>query len=309
MRTNDVVCVGSVFLDYVVSLESIPKKPIKVKAKRIEKKLGGSAAVASFTIKRLGVQSEFVGRFGDDDGSNFLKSEFDYFNVNYKKSLSIKKSFSSQSYVFQDSKGERLLAAYNEKKLLANKSLPEFIFSNKKTYLVDLSWIEAACYITKKTHGKKINCIADMDNFKKNKKIEQIVNKVSHPIFSETGLFEYTKIKSIIRSLKYLYNKKNKFYGVTLGSKGVYWVDNNVIYHCLAPKIKAVETNGAGDVFHGAFAAFIHQKMTIEESVELATATASLKCTKAGGIRSVPNYKSVKQFVKKIKTSAVGRII
>ena len=76
MRTNDVVCVGSVFLDYVVSLESIPKKPIKVKAKRIEKKLGGSAAVASFTIKRLGVQSEFVGRFGDDDGSNFLKSEF-----------------------------------------------------------------------------------------------------------------------------------------------------------------------------------------------------------------------------------------
>ena len=96
---------------------------------------------------------------------------------------------------------------------------------------------------------------------------------------------------------------------MTLGSKGVYWVDNNVIYHCLAPKIKAVETNGAGDVFHGAFATFIHQKMTIEESVELATATASLKCTKAGGIRSVPNYKSVKQFVKKIKTSAVGRII
>ena len=41
-----------------------------------------------------------------------------------------------------------------------------------------------------------------------NKQIEQIVNKVSHPIFSETGLFEYTKIKSIIRSLKYLYNKK-----------------------------------------------------------------------------------------------------
>jgi len=90
MRTNDVVCVGSVFLDYVVSLESIPKKPIKVKAKRIEKKLGGSAAVASFTIKRLGVQSEFVGRFGDDDGSNFLKSEFDYFNVNYRLSRAVK---------------------------------------------------------------------------------------------------------------------------------------------------------------------------------------------------------------------------
>ena len=306
MRINNIICVGSVFLDNIISLESIPKKPIKVKAKRIEKRLGGCAAAASFTVKKLGVQSEFIGRFGDDDVSNFLKSEFNYFNVNYKRSLSIKKSLSSQSYVFQDAKGERLLVAYNEKKILVNKSLPKFSFSPKKTYLVDVHWIEAACYITKKTHNKKINCIADVDNFKKNKKIEQIVNNASHPIFSETGLFEYTKIKSKIRSLKYLYNKKNKFYGVTLGSKGVYWIDNNVIYHCPAPKIKAIETNGAGDVFHGAFATFIHKKKTIKESVELATATASLKCTKFGGIRSVPNYKLVKQFVKRIKTSIVG---
>ena len=75
---------------------------------------------------------------------------------------------------------------------------------------------------------------------------------------------------------------------------------------CPAPKIKAIETNGAGDVFHGAFATFIHKKKTIKESVELATATASLKCTKFGGIRSVPNYKLVKQFAKRIKTSIVG---
>ena len=48
-----IICVGSVFLDHIVKINSFPKKPIKVLAQGIEKRLGGSAAVASFTIKKL----------------------------------------------------------------------------------------------------------------------------------------------------------------------------------------------------------------------------------------------------------------
>ena len=44
-----------------------------------------------------------------------------------------------------------------------------------------------------------------------------------------------------------------------------------------------VETNGAGDVFHGAFARFIHANKTIQESIELATAAASIKCSRSWG--------------------------
>ena len=44
-----------------------------------------------------------------------------------------------------------------------------------------------------------------------------------------------------------------------MGSKGVYWVENNSLYHCNVPKVKTVETNCAGDVFHGAFASAYHK--------------------------------------------------
>ena len=63
-----------------------------------------------------------------------------------------------------------------------------------------------------------------------------------------------------------------------------------VFHHSKPPKIKVIETNCAGDVFHGAFAAFIHQKHSVMDSMKLATATASLKCTKKGGIYSIPSY-------------------
>ena len=102
-----------------------------------------------------------------------------------------------------------------------------------------------------------------------------------------------------------MYSKKNKFYAITAGKKGVYWIENGIIFNCKPPKIKVVETNCAGDVFHGAFAAFIHQKYSVMESMKLATATASLKCTKKGGIYSIPSYLSVKNFEKKIQLKKI----
>jgi sulfofructose kinase len=207
----------------------------------------------------------------------------------------------SQSHIFEDSHGERMLAVFNEQKLLDEKRLPNFDFSPSQTFLIDAHWIEAAHYLAKNTYERGINCIVDLDNFSKNKVVEEVVNASSHPVFSENGLHQYTKEKSIINSLKSLYQANNKFYAVTLGSEGVYWIDKGDIYHCPAPKVEVKETNGAGDVFHGVFARFIHANKSIQESIELATAAASLKCSRSGGIRAIPNYKELIEFSKQLK--------
>ena len=293
--------VGSIFLDHIIKINSFPKKPIKMLAEGIEKRLGGSAAVASFTIKKLGLDSSFIGRLGDDDVSKYLKKELNTFKIKHKDIITIKGSKSSQSYVYEDKQGERLLAAFNEKKLLDSKKLPKITFAKNTTFMSDLRWIEATLYIAKNCKKKNLIQVVDLDNYKLNAKGKQIIDLSSFPIFSETGAFEYTKIKSIIGSLKKMYSKKNKFYAITAGEKGVYWIENGSIFNCKPPKIKVIETNCAGDVFHGAFAAFIHQKHSVTDSMKLATATASLKCTKKGGIYSIPSYSSVKKFENKIQ--------
>ena len=293
--------VGSIFLDHIIKIDSFPKSPIKVIAQGIEKRLGGSAAVASFTIKKLGIDTSFIGRFGDDDVSKYLRSELNKFKIKHQDIISIKGAQSSQSYVYEDKKGERLLAAYSDKKLLNNKKLPKVSFTKNTTFMTDLRWLEATFYIAKNCQKKKLNQIVDLDNYKLNSKVKQIINLSSHPIFSETGSFEYTKTKPIIDSLKKMHSIKNKFYAITAGKKGVYWIENGIIFNCKPPKVKVVETNCAGDVFHGAFAAFIHQKYSMFDSMKFATATASLKCTKNGGIYSIPTFSSVKNFAKKIQ--------
>ena len=106
--------VGSIFLDHVIKINSFPKKPIKLLAHGIEKRLGGSAAVASFTVKKLGLESSFIGRLGDDDVSKYLKRELSAFKIKHKDIIIIKGAKSSQSYVYEDNQGERLLAAFND---------------------------------------------------------------------------------------------------------------------------------------------------------------------------------------------------
>tara|TARA_B100001741_G_scaffold274641_1_gene244466 strand:- start:772 stop:1677 length:906 start_codon:yes stop_codon:yes gene_type:complete len=293
--------VGSIFLDHIIKIDSFPKTPIKILAKGIEKRLGGSAAVASFTIKKLGTKTSFIGRFGDDDVSKFLKGELNKFKIIYKDSITIKGAQTSQSYVYEDKQGERLLAAFNEKKLLKNRKLPKISFSKNTTFITDLRWVDASLYVAKNCNKKNLIHVLDLDNYKLNSKIKQIVDLASYPIFSETGALEYTKTKSIISSLKKMNSLKNKFYAITAGKKGVYWIENGIIFNCKPPAIKVVETNCAGDVFHGAFAAFIHKKYSIIETMKLATATASLKCTKYGGIYSLPSLSTVKNFAKQIQ--------
>ena len=296
-----IICTGSIFTDYISRINKFPKKPIKVLSSGIDKRLGGSAAVSAFTAKILGSESKFIGKFGDDDSSVFLKNELKKFSINTSKSIFIKKCQSSQSFVIEDTKGERLLAAYNDPKLLDYKKIPKLNFKKMDIYSIDLRWIDMAFNIAINTNKKNIKCVADLDNFKNSNKISEIVNKASHPIFSEEGLKTYKKNINMQNALFQIFNETNKFVAVTMGSKGVYWVENNSLFHCNVPKVKTVETNCAGDVFHGAFATALSLNKSNSQSVQLAAATATLKCMKTGGIYSIPNLNNVNKFSKKLK--------
>ena len=296
-----IICAGSIFLDNISRIDQFPKKPIKVLSNGIDKRLGGSAAVSAFTAKKLGCDSKFIGKFGDDDASVFLKNEFKKFSININKSISIKKCKSSQSFVIEDINGERLLAAYNDPKLLKYKKIPNLDFRKKDIYAVDMRWIRIATEIARKTNKNNIKCVADLDNFKKTSRISQIVKNASHPIFSEEGLKTYKRNSNMKTALFEIFNETQKFVAVTLGSQGVLWVDNNSLYHCKIPKVKTVETNCAGDVFHGAFASALSLNKSNIESIIFASAAATLKCMQSGGIYSIPTISLVNKFSKKIK--------
>jgi sulfofructose kinase len=53
-------------------------------------------------------------------------------------------------------------------------------------------------------------------------------------------------------------------------------------------RVEAIDTLGAGDVFHGAYALALAEGRTVTEAARFANAAAAIKCTRASGRRGIP---------------------
>jgi sugar/nucleoside kinase (ribokinase family) len=71
-------------------------------------------------------------------------------------------------------------------------------------------------------------------------------------------------------------------WAMTLGDKGVFYSDEMGSGIIAAPKIKAIDTLGAGDIFHGAFCHYYAQSQDFRDSLSKASEIAALSCTELG---------------------------
>jgi len=87
---------------------------------------------------------------------------------------------------------------------------------------------------------------------------------------------------------------------VTCGSDGLWFVSREETKPKPVPafKVKAVDTTGCGDVFHGAYAAGLARALPLIERLRLASATAALKATRHGGQSGIPNLSAVEKFLR-----------
>ena len=91
---------------------------------------------------------------------------------------------------------------------------------------------------------------------------------------------------------------------ITQGKKGGFiWEDNKAVRYPVFP-VDAIDSNGAGDTFHGAFLAARIKGMNIYEAAEFASATSALKCSRFGAQEGIPGFEEVQEFIKNRKETA-----
>lgn len=84
---------------------------------------------------------------------------------------------------------------------------------------------------------------------------------------------------------------------ITLGSKGVEFSDGKNIVDVKAYNVEVLDTTGAGDTFNGAFATYIAEGKSMDESLRFANAAAALSVQKKGAQGGMPNRKDVEKFL------------
>ena len=84
---------------------------------------------------------------------------------------------------------------------------------------------------------------------------------------------------------------------VTDGANGSWWHDGRTVRHIAAHPIKAIDTLGAGDVFHGACVLMLAEGYDFEQALRFSAAAAAIKCTRFGGVAGAPSRQEVEAFL------------
>jgi ribokinase len=84
----------------------------------------------------------------------------------------------------------------------------------------------------------------------------------------------------------------------TLGEKGSFALTREGrSFTVPAFPVKAVDTTGAGDSFHGGFLFALSRGYALKQAIVFASAVAALKCTCLGGQSGLPSIEQVRQFL------------
>lgn len=81
-----------------------------------------------------------------------------------------------------------------------------------------------------------------------------------------------------------------------LGAQGCLLFDGGEPHRISAPKVDAVDTTAAGDVFNGALAAALYEGANMEDACRFAVKAASLSVTRQGAQSSIPSRAEVDDF-------------
>ena len=294
----NVLTCGVAVIDFVFYMDNFPHEAKKYRTANATIVGGGNAANSSVAIQRLGGSASLIARVGDDEIGEIIVSGLNHENVDcalVRRIDGIKSSFSS---IYVNKTGERQIMNFRDPEFPVSTSwFPEKIPERIDVILADNRWTKGAIDLLEKARQQGIPGIIDVERSIE-PELESALQLASHIAFSAEGLEEYMGCGNQGEQVLQVAKNTGNWVCVTTGEHGVIYTDGNTVEHFPAFSVNAIDTLGAGDTWHGAFALAIGEGMQIDPAIRFASAAAALKCTKQGGRGSSPLRSEVEQFLK-----------
>jgi len=289
----DVLCVGAGTYDLVYSVDRHPQPDEKIRATSFTGCGGGPAANAAVTVSRLCLQSAFVGYLGNDIFGNAHIDELHQSGV--KTDLVARGEDSSAlSVVMVKPDGSRALVNYRKPESFLAADSIDFASVNAKVILFDGHEPCISPALAKSARQKGLITLLDAGSLHRG--TEELAGLVDYLVCSESFGFNFTGESTEDKALEKLGSYAPNVI-ITLGDRGLVWKNAQGSGREDAFTIKAVDTTGAGDVFHGALAACLAEKREWHESLAYASAAGALCCTKIGARPGIPTKDEVEEFL------------
>ncbi len=298
MKTSkNIVGLGYCSIDYLCLLPFIPLDD-KVQASQTLEQGGGPAATATFAAARLGARTSFIGVTGDDSRGTAILEGLAREGMD---TSSMKVRLGAESPVaycwIEQSTGKRSIAwSHGSVKPLLPEEVNASMIRDAALLNLDGHQTKAAIRAAQIARESETTILLDAGTLVDG--IEELLDLSDIIIASEKFSERFTGETDPWEGVKKLMRKNTKFAAVTVGSKGSIGFDGKEAFFQEALPADVVDTTGAGDVFHGAFAFKYVYGGNWRECMKFATAVSALKCTKFGGRTGIPSLADTETYLK-----------
>lgn len=302
-----VLCIGLPVRDLTFAVESVPGRGQKFPSQRFAQIIGGNALNAAIGVSRLGGRASMTGPMGDksETADQFLLDDLAKENIDAAHLVHMPGLVTPISAVMIDPSGERTIVTFRDPELWKVK-LPDhdLLLKDCSAILVESRCAGFATELCIEARHRGIPVVVDIDSTLSQR--EGLLTASSHLIFSDDALQSTAGITDNLKALQKMATLTSSFLAVTRGPRGTLWLDEQGHpKETPAFPVHTVDTLGAGDIFHGAFALEFAGGKSLPEALRFASAAAALKCTRYGGAFACPQRAEVEQLLRESRVGAL----
>ena len=298
----DIVGIGKAVHDLMMIVDSYPVEDAKQSALEAKQQSGGPCGVALIAASKLGVSSKYLGKVGADFSGQIVCSNLEKYGVDISD-VKVVDGISTRVCVVISNRTNHLrtcLAAggTGEECMYRPDEVPAEALKGAKFLHLDGFYYDAALLAAKKAHEMGIKISMDAEGADLGEKSE-LLELVDVLVPSEDGAYYLTGTKDPEEAARIIYDRYHpELLVITTGPEGGVMMADGKLSRYSAYTVDAIDTNGAGDVFHGALDAALVLGFEPEKAVHFAAACSAIKCTHFGASEGAPAYDTVIEFLR-----------
>lgn len=293
----DVAGVGLNATDTIIRVPRFPEFDSKVELISHDVRAGGQVASAMVACRRWGLTSRYIGKIGSDWAADFQRRELEADQVE-SHLFPVADCESQRAYIIVDeASGERTIIWKRDARLeMRPEELQREWIVNASALLVDGHDTSAAACAAGWAQQAGLPVTVDVDS--KYVGVEVLLEHADFVISSREFPARFTGDADLFKSLPKIHAEfKCRLIGATLGKSGVLTWDGQKFHYARAFNVRAIDTTGAGDIFHAAFLYGVVKGWPTDRLLEFSCAAAGLACTAVGARAGIATLREIEHLM------------
>lgn len=292
-----VVCVGHSTFDTTLPMKEYPTENIKYRLENHIECGGGPASNGAYLLAKWGMDTTICSVIGDDYYADQVIADFQKIGANTEYLEKMPNHKTTSSYIIANmSNGSRTVLSSKDTPI---RKLSKPVLVPADVILIDGEHPETAHEVL----DNNPNAISVLDAGRLNDDTKALGKKVTYLVCSKDFAESFSNEKidtNNLESLKNIYESLKSYFQtnviITLEAKGSFTEIDGTCQIIPSIKVKALDSTGAGDIFHGAFTYFIANSYPLKEAIKLASITGAISVTRIGSRYSIPMLAEVVEY-------------